>query len=141
MNKSPETESPPGVYFFDPMEKRAVETWANSRKLNLLHVDLAGLNNAASVLRKIGDDLAFPSWYGANFDALFDCLSDPENFPEAPCLLRIDGINVVRLAAPETFSTLIEVLDAAISALNDSGTAFWVAIDCPAHGVKRLFPA
>jgi hypothetical protein len=45
-----------------------------------LHADLS-LSRPAhgrSVLRQLGKSLHFPDWYGANFDALFDCLCDPD---------------------------------------------------------------
>ena len=34
---------------------------------------------------KIGEALAFPSWYGANLDALYDCLTDLEEDTHLIC--------------------------------------------------------
>lgn len=140
MSQSPMTDKPPGIYFFAPEERSAIDAWANHENLQLLNVNLNGLADAQSVLRKTGKDLSFPSWYGSNFDALFDCLSDPDNLHDQSCLLKITGINSFRVAAPEAFSTLIEVFDGVVDTLSDGGLGMWIIIDVPAPGISRLFP-
>ena len=34
-----------------------------------------------ALLKQLGEALNFPDWYGANFDALHDCLTDPDCLP------------------------------------------------------------
>ena len=135
------TDKPPGIYFFAPEERSAIDAWAAHRNLQRLNINLTGLTDAQSVLRKIGKDLSFPSWYGNNFDALFDCLSHPDNIPAQDRLLTITGISSFHLTAPDAFSTLIEVFDDVITTLSDTGSALWIAIDCQGQGISHLFPA
>ena len=39
-------------------------------------VDLARIDGAREVLRRIAEALDFPAWFGGNWDALEDCLGD-----------------------------------------------------------------
>ncbi len=47
------------------------------------------VDQKAHLLRQIGDELRFPSYYGQNLDALSDCLSDLEWLPAATVTLVI----------------------------------------------------
>ena len=43
-------------------------------------VDLAACGDRTAVLRALGRALALPSWFGANLDALYDALTDDDQF-------------------------------------------------------------
>jgi len=111
-----------------------------SRKLDLpvLSVDLSACRNPAEALRHLGTTLHFPSWYGANFDALFDCLTDPDWQAGTGAVVLIIGIDSLRRAAPEGFATLIEVFQAAAEAWRAAGKPCWILLDAPASGITPL---
>lgn len=44
--------------------------------LALHRIDLAGAEGKEAILERIAEALAFPSWFGGNWDALEDCLAD-----------------------------------------------------------------
>ena len=44
--------------------------------LDLARISLEGASDKKQVLERIAAGLAFPQWFGANWDALEDCLSD-----------------------------------------------------------------
>lgn len=50
--------------------------WAAAAGQRFVDVDLAGCHDKKAVLRAIGKGFGFPDWYGANLDALYDCLTD-----------------------------------------------------------------
>jgi RNAse (barnase) inhibitor barstar len=50
--------------------------------------------------------LGFPDWYGANLDALWDCLTDLAE----PTVLLWDGWGPLARSAPERFAKLLRVL-------------------------------
>lgn len=131
---------PSGVFFLAAEARQSVEASAARQHLIPLVTHLGQQDTIASALRKIGDDLAFPIWYGTNFDALFDCLTDPDWQPAKGHVLLIDGIEALRLANPENFTTLLEVFQAVAEHRSNSGKPFWVMIDTPALGIKK-FPA
>lgn len=60
--------------------------------------------SAEDVLRHIGEELEFPSYYGCNLDALFDCLGDV-NSPVQFAFVY-DGCD-----AADPFASVIRVID------------------------------
>ncbi|WP_408899124.1 barstar family protein [Nocardioides sp. R1-1] len=70
------------------------------------YVDGAGLESRADVLRALGEALAFPDHYGANLDALHDCLRD---LPERTVVLW-DAWGGVARAEPRWFAVLVDVV-------------------------------
>jgi len=54
--------------------------------------------------------LAFPEWFGANWDALQDCLSDLSWREGRGQLLVIDGFEALQAASPDDCGVLLEVL-------------------------------
>jgi len=50
--------------------------WAAQAGHRFVLVDCSDCVDRKSVLQAIGRAFAFPEWYGANLDALYDCLTD-----------------------------------------------------------------
>jgi RNAse (barnase) inhibitor barstar len=54
--------------------------WAEQAGHRFVLVECSDCVDRKSVLKAIGHAFAFPGWYGANLDALYDCLTDlPEH--------------------------------------------------------------
>jgi RNAse (barnase) inhibitor barstar len=49
---------------------------ARGTRLDLARVDLAGITAKEPLLERLALALGFPDWFGANWDALEDCLAD-----------------------------------------------------------------
>ena len=128
-----------GVYSLAANRWAAAESAAAKEHLHLLKASIPPHAGKDKTLAKLGADLGFPTWYGANFDALFDCLTDPDWLPEKGQVILIQGMAELRNTAPETFATLIDVLKAAAEARKDAGHSFWVLLDNPAPGIA-VFP-
>jgi RNAse (barnase) inhibitor barstar len=111
-------QTPGGVYY------QAPETAT-------LTVDLADCTKTGDLLQALGRALAFPDWYGGNFDALFDCLCDSP----LPPILRLTGLASFARAQPDDFTTLTNVLRAACDTRADAGQPLTVLIDTPASGI------
>lgn len=77
-NTPPQAVLPLGAYDREELERCAVR--ADQR---LLRADLAGCANKSEVLAEIGRAFALPAHYGANLDALYDCITDLAPLPEA----------------------------------------------------------
>ncbi|WP_179878785.1 MULTISPECIES: barstar family protein [unclassified Streptomyces] len=45
-------------------------------------LDLDGVTDKAGLMDRCARDLALPDWFGRNWDALADCLADPDLWPE-----------------------------------------------------------
>ncbi len=70
------------------------------------YVDGVALESKKEVLRAVGVALSFPDHYGANLDALRDCLRDLG----APTVLLWEGWGSLARAEPEAFETVCRVL-------------------------------
>ena len=102
------------------------------------HINLAGLKSKSAVLNKIGRALKFPQYYGKNFDALNDCLTDLEWLPANGYVFFIDGAQAFHAADPKNHSILLEVLQSAAEAWRDAGKPFWVLLDMALPEVRQL---
>jgi len=54
----------------------ALRRWAEENGQRFVLVECSGCVDRKSVLQAVGHAFAFPEWYGANLDALYDCLTD-----------------------------------------------------------------
>src|SRR5262249_6792536 len=79
-------------------------------KLALVRIDLAGAEEKDEILERIAKALAFPSWFGGNWDALEDCLTD---LPGGGHVLLIENAE-----ASDERGILVDILR--------SAAAFWI---------------
>jgi RNAse (barnase) inhibitor barstar len=127
-----------GVFHLAPSRLPGIEAAADRARFCLLKAIIAEHASVEAVLRQLGSALNFPIWYGANFDALYDCLTDPAWQPAKGHILLIDGLAGLRATDPNDFATLIEVLQAAAEARGTTNTPFFVLIDSPARGIPAF---
>lgn len=104
----------------------------------LFTVDVARCRDLGETLREFGQALHLPDWYGANLDALHDCLSDPEWQAERPAILLVRGLEILRHSDPEALSSLIEVLRSAAELRAAQGHPLWILLGTPVRGIATL---
>ena len=127
-----------GVYHLAQAHHNSVRNAAQKEGLLLLPAEIPACANKNQALLQLGAALHFPTWYGANFDALFDCLTDPDWQPGRGHVIMIKGMIDLRATNPDDFATMIEVFQAATEARREAASPFWVLIDTPARGIPAL---
>ncbi|MBU3869392.1 barstar family protein [Streptomyces sp. 4503] len=79
-----------------------------------LHLRLDGVTDKDGFLDRCARDLRFPDWYGRNWDALADCLTDlswwSEGREPSGCLLDIQGWLAFRDADPDAAAIAADIL-------------------------------
>jgi RNAse (barnase) inhibitor barstar len=73
----------------------------------------------------LGRQLDFPDWYGANLDALSDCLTDFSWREAQGYIITLSGADALQVL-PDSFATLNAVFASAIEQWQDQGVPFWV---------------
>ena len=86
----------------------------------VLRVRFEGVVDKAGVMRAISKAFAFPSHFGNNLDALFDCLTDLKPLPGADH----PGFVVILESVPETATFDREQRDALLDVFRDASDFF-----------------
>ena len=130
MNDSIDTASrilqqPNAVLTLSPALAEALGTAADALGRHYVSLSLGDAADKEDILTEFARALDMPRWFGANWDALYDCLTDLSWLPDGAFTVAISG------AVPdsETRETLHQILEDACSAWQQDGTAFHAFID------------
>ena len=96
-------------------------------ELDVARIDFAGASDKEQLLAQIASALAFPHWFGRNWDALEDCLSDLAWRGAGGHLLLIEGFEGVRARRPDDFGVLLDILESSAQYWHERGRPFFVA--------------
>ncbi|MBB1252090.1 barstar family protein [Streptomyces alkaliterrae] len=121
---------PPGAYLWEPSPDvtRVTEVLeaARAARWRCALAPLEGVTDKAGFLAACQSGMELPDWFGRNWDALADCLTDlswwEDGDPEG-YLFVLTGWADFAAAAPEDAATATDVLTAA--------AGFWSARDTP----------
>jgi len=90
--------------------------------LAIARIGLAGATGKEALMARIAQALAFPQWFGGNWDALEDCLTDLSWSNAAGRVLLFEG--AAELAADE-LGILIDILGSAAAYWAQRGRPFF----------------
>jgi len=127
-----------GLYYLPASRQRQFREMAGKAHLQLLGAELDAGAGLGQILAELGEALHFPIWYGANLDALHDCLTDPDWQRGRGIAIQISGLDGLRQHDPQAFSTLIEVLASAARERSAEKHPLWVLLGTPARGIAVL---
>ncbi|MEU2584910.1 barstar family protein [Streptomyces avermitilis] len=94
-----------------------------------VELDLGGVTAKPAFMDRVARALGLPDWFGRNWDALADCLTDLSWAPPARGrLLVITGWQEYALAAPHDWAIAQEVFGEASDRGRGTGTALQVVL-------------
>jgi hypothetical protein len=109
---------------------RGVELLASSLDWPCYVVELEGCLDKAELLARCAEALRFPSWFGHNWDAFFDCLIDLASARRARgCVIVLRHAGGLRATSPESFDTARSIFADAAKVWSDRGVALRVFIE------------
>jgi RNAse (barnase) inhibitor barstar len=117
-----------GVYA-TPLALGALQQAAQCAGLAWLAVDLAPVVEKMRFLAECARDLRFPETFGANWDALADCLEDFSWWPAPGFVIRFVNAQVFAVASPHDFAAAVEILRNAAIYWEHRGKPFIVLVD------------
>ncbi|WHZ18759.1 MAG: Barstar, ribonuclease (Barnase) inhibitor [Rhodanobacteraceae bacterium] len=95
-------------------------------------ISLAGCHAKDDLLQRIAKALAFPKTFGANWDALADCLGDLAWLPQAGGYAWLfDHAGDLRDTSESDFDTLCDILDGACKRWQDRDTPCFAFLALP----------
>jgi hypothetical protein len=89
-----------------------------------VRIDLAGCANKAEFLARTSRALRFPAWFGHNWDALADCLTDLGWRPASGYVLVFEHASELQKHEPEVFDTALAILGDVAVAWQARGATF-----------------
>lgn len=75
-----------------------------------IRVDLRALPDKAALLETLAKAFGLPDWFGHNWDALYDSITDAEFLPEGGCIVLLEGVPAFRATHPELWESLSLIL-------------------------------
>lgn len=101
-------------------------------------IDLAEARDKSSLLKQLAAALAFPGWFGHNWDALSDCLNDLSWVPADGHLMLLEHCDNFQASHEGDFAILLQVFAEAAVAWRAESVPFWVLVDLRAENVRGL---
>lgn len=115
---------------------RDIEVALRGSALGLARIDCAGVAGKEALLERIARSLAFPDWFGRNWDALEDCLSDLSWSQAKGHVLVFEGAAAL---PADDFGILLEVLAAAAASRAQRGRPFFAVFVDSAAALPVLY--
>jgi len=82
---------PSGIY----RAARAADVLRAAKGLRVARIELAAVSDKAGLLQAVARALEFPAWFGGNWDALEDCLTDLSWHKSGGHVLLIEGAHAL----------------------------------------------
>ncbi len=125
-----------GVYVLSPeVPHSRVSDLRHQRGLQGFDVHCTGVRDKDGVLQAFARDLRLPEWFGANWDALADCLMDLDAVSKGPgVVMTVTGLENFAKHAAEDYEMLRGVLRDAATYWREEGMHFCVLL----HGRRDL---
>jgi RNAse (barnase) inhibitor barstar len=118
---------------------RAVERAAKDAGLAWFRIDIHAAHDKGDLLAALAKGLAFPDWFGGNWDALADCLTDLEWHDAKGYVVVLDKAKHFVAGHARDWKAALEVLRHASDYWREEAVPFWVFVAGP-EGWKSGLP-
>lgn len=120
-----------GVFSLPAADVALIARLAPELDFAVWRVSFAGCTDPAEAMVRLQEQLQLPAWFGQNWDALADCLTD-FSWHEAPgYLLIFEELADFRARDEEDFDLLIQTLSDASASWSSLGVPFWAFLVDP----------
>lgn len=119
-----------GVYVAGP-DTRLIAAAAQAAGLALWRVDIGQVHDKEGFTGLVAKALAFPEWFGGNWDAFEDCLGDLAWHPAPGYVLLLEHSKHFGAGHKQEFVTAVEVLDGVAEYWQGQGKPFWAIVSGP----------
>jgi hypothetical protein len=128
-----------GVYYLPRSSATDLFAAAQARHLALFRVELGGIDNKEGFLAAVARTLGFPAWFGDNWDALEDCLTDLSWIADVKgYVVLLDNADRFSTTDEPGFLTALSIFRSAADYWSEHGLPFWALATMRSAGVAML---
>ena len=128
-----------GVFLTGP-DTRLIAEAAEAAGLALWRIDIGHVHDKQGFIALVSRTLAFPQWFGGNWDAFEDCLGDLSWHPAPGYVLLLEHGKHFGAGHKQEFIAAVEVLGDVAEYWREQGKPFWAIVSGP-DGWKTDLPA
>lgn len=127
-----------GVFRCSAEQAATLQRAAEGRRFITASIDLPKRVRHATLFEGFASALRFPEWFGANWDALADCLTDLSWLDEQGYLIILRGSQPAFAKDSEDWQTLVDILADAASFWHEAGIPFCVLVEDGPNSLPEL---
>ncbi len=127
-----------GIYHMPFAADLALEEAAESLDYPMYRINLSKVTDKDGFLAAVGTSLGFPDWYGHNWDALADCLTDLSWMAADGYVIVLDHADAFASANPTDFATALSIFQDAADTWREDGIPFWTLVGTASDGAAWL---
>jgi len=117
-----------GIFRMPYAADLAIEEAAESLEYPIHRIDLSRVTTKEDFLTAVGEALAFPDWYGHNWDALADCLTDLSWMAADGYVIVLDHADTFAAACPTDFATALSIFQDVADSWREDSIPFWTLV-------------
>lgn len=119
----------PGVYRYrGKATAESICQEIEQHNFRCFYLDGRTINDKTSFLNACGKAMSFPAYYGGNWDALDECITDLEWCPAQGYVLLYDQVEHFAGGQPEQWSVALDILHEAANYWRDRATPMYVLL-------------
>lgn len=127
-----------GVYHMPQVDPLPLIDAAAASGFAAFRIDLSQAEDKTGLLDAIGKAMHFPDWFGHNFDALSDCLTDLAWQPAEGYFVLLERCDGIHGRAEADFVSTLQTFAQAADDWREQGVPFWCFVDMQADGINWL---
>lgn len=127
--------------YLAPSDLGALGRAVRKAGLKLVHIDLSGVHDKQHLLDTVAAAFRFPEWFGGNWDALEDCLTDLSWDKAGGYVALFEHAGDLAKLAPHELATAVEIFESVAEYWDEQDRPFWTlfaGISTPVAGIKPL---
>jgi RNAse (barnase) inhibitor barstar len=118
-----------GIYTITPSpDLPGIEQSARVYELGYIYIDLSGILTKDAFLQVVSREMKFPDYFGMNWDAFEDCLTDLSWFSSRGYVLVFDNLEAFAQNAPEEMHIVRSILKSTAEFWKKQETPFYVLV-------------